>query len=108
MLRRLKLTLIGFGALAFIGITVYLVDIKLRCHDNGLMQEAAEKIANRRLGVAFNKKKAHEAFTLQNVQWQEEDHSWMFTYKSGECEVVIVIDNCGVADVGGVSEACIL
>lgn len=44
-------------------------------------------------------------FALESAKLQNGD--WMFTYATRDCTVDIIIDKCGVADVGGMTKECL-
>ena len=83
---------------------VYFVDRVIRCKENGLTYNNAFKVANEKLKVDFNN---HSSFELKDKEFDSSDKHWRFIYTSGDCSVSIIVDNCGVSDIGGFSKGCI-
>ena len=97
--------ILGLVALSLLAITLYLVDSKFRCSDDGLSQEQALAIANERLRVKFKGHRFEREFKLEKSQ-HEDDRSWLFYYQVADCSIIISVDKCGVADIGGISKGC--
>lgn len=92
--------------LVLLSIGVYFVDRMTRCTANGLARGDALRIADEKLKTKFKGEKLTNEFLLVSEQF-ESDKSWLFTYRAKDCTVAIIIDKCGVADIGGISKACI-
>ena len=103
-MRPIKVVL-GFVVLSLLALTVYLVDSIIRCSDDGLSQEKALAIANERLSVKFKGHRFERELKLQKSQ-HEDDRSWLFYYQVADCSIIISVDKCGVADIGGISKWC--
>lgn len=84
---------------------VYIADRMIRCTTKGLSRNDAVKIADKKLKTQFRNNPSVDEFVL--VAEQFDNRSWMFSYQLKDCYVDIIIDRCGVADVGGLSEGCI-
>lgn len=101
---RLKWITLALMALVLLISTLYIVDRITRCTTNGLARNDALKIADKKLKIQFRDHPSLDNFVLVGEQF--DDKSWMFTYQFKDCVVDIIIDRCGVADVGGLSEGC--
>lgn len=74
-----------------------------RCSSDGLSREDALKFANEKLSIQ-EKKYSTTEFTLKSAQKDGSD--WTFVYSAKDCTIDIIINKCGVADVGGLTRGC--
>lgn len=95
-----------FVASVLFVLSIYLIDRERRCKTNGLSRDEALEVANWKLGIQFRNSPLLHQFKLTSDQF-ESDKSWIFTYHAEGCVTYIIIDKCGVADVGGLSKGCI-
>lgn len=102
---RMKPIMLTMSTIALLLVAGYAVDSKLRCSDDGLSQGSALSIANERLRVKFNGHRIEREFKLEKSQL-DDDRSWLFYYQAADCSIIISVDRCGVADVGGISQGC--
>ena len=96
------------NALIVVGLLIIgllILDNFVRCKVNGLVRDDAIKVADRRLKTKFKGHYLENSFVLQSEQL-EDDKSWLFVYTGKDCVVGIIIDKCGVADIGGWSKGC--
>ena len=107
MRRQIKWTVCAFAALALILLGIYVFYIATRCSENGVARDDAKKIATEQLKLKFSKNALSNDFILEKEEFDAVDKSWIFTYRARDCTVAIIIDKCGVADVGGMSEGCL-
>lgn len=84
---------------------VHVVDRMIACTANGLTYTAALEISNRKLKTHMRNNASD--FVLIDSQFDNLQKWWGFSYKSNDCEIAIIIDECGEADIGGLSEGCI-
>lgn len=105
-LQKIKWIVYVFIALVLIALGLYFTGIKKHCKAEGLSREEALKIANWKLGIQFRASTLLRQFKLAAEQF-ESDKSWTFTYRADDCTAYIIVDKCGVTDVGGLSEGCI-
>ena len=102
----IKRTLIGFLLLILAICSVHFVDRMIHCNANGLSRDEALSIANWKLSIQLEK----NPDLLKNAklvsEQLEQDRSWLFNYQSSACSVSIIVDSCGVADVGGLTDGC--
>lgn len=84
-------------------VSAYFWDKAKRCEANGYTRENANKIAMKKLEIDFNN---FSSFMLKNEQFDEYDKNWMFTFKNDGCNVDVIVDKCGVSDIGGLTENC--
>jgi len=82
-------------------VGIYFSDKAIRCSKNGFTRSDVIKIANEKLEIDFN-----AYFLLKDEQFDNDDKSWNFTYSVEDCVVNVIIDRCGVSDVGGITEGC--
>lgn len=81
--------------------TVYFIDETIRCSSNGQKRIDAIKYSNKLLEVTFN----NHPFSLQSEQFDNFNKTWVFTY-IGICTVDIIVDKCGVVEIGGLTKGC--
>jgi len=76
-----------------------------KCDVEGVNGKQALAIANERLLVKFDKHRLERNFKLEKYL-QDDQLNWSFYYRAEECSVIIIVDSCGVADIGGMSLGC--
>lgn len=106
---RLQIKWFRFALLALVIalLSIHLIYKMTHCRANGLARSEALIIADRKLKTEFRGSFLSSEFTLEKERFENYDKSWVFTYRARNCKVDIVIDNCGVSDVGGMTEGCI-
>lgn len=87
-----------------LAIALFIYQSRIRCSTNGLSKDAALAVASEKL-FSLKKRYSNQLFVL--VASQEIDGEWIFRYTGKDCIVDIVVDKCGVTDVGGLNQACI-
>ncbi|RZI77647.1 MAG: hypothetical protein EOP38_28395 [Rubrivivax sp.] len=98
-----KIIKVAGGLLIVLLVTSLLHDYWWRCSSGGLDRDDALKIAKERL-EDLEKRYGTKEFVLKASEKESTD--WLFTYEFKGCTVDIIIDKCGVADVGGMSSGC--
>lgn len=98
-----KVVKAGCVALVCALVGVVLHDYWWRCSSDGLSKEAALTIANEKLSNQ-DKQISTDHFVLKSAQ--KEGSDWLFTYSAENCTLDIVINKCGVADIGGMTQSC--
>jgi hypothetical protein len=99
MKKKLILPILAIAVLLF---GAYIINNGVRCKKSGLMRDKAIEIAYDKLKIEFKK----AGFLLKNEQFEDSDKSWLFTYHEGDCVVDVIIDRCGVSNIGGLSAKC--
>lgn len=92
-------------ALSLLGFYVY--DRVHRCTLHGVPRKAALPVAEIKLRVTLANYPSVAEFKLIREQFDKTDDTWVFDFQENDCEVSIIIDKCGVSDVGGLSKGCL-
>lgn len=89
-------------------ILLHYIERAITCKEQGLKRAEALEIANWKLKIDFGDSSIFNKFKLksEDFQWFDSDPVWGFEYQAGTCEVVIIIDKCGTADIGGLTKDC--
>lgn len=105
-LQKVKWIMFVFIALTLLVFGIHFTDRAIHCKMDGLSRDEALKVANWKLGIQFRKSALLYQFKLTAEQ-VESDKSWIFTYRTDDCVAYIIVDKCGVTDVGGLSKNCV-
>jgi hypothetical protein len=97
-----KKVILPIFAIAVLLVGGYFLNNEIRCKESGLSRDKAVEIANEKIKIEFNE----VGFLLKNEQFEDSDKSWLFTYHTGDCAVDVIVDRCGVSDIGGLSVKC--
>ncbi|MDD0837951.1 hypothetical protein PSQ40_05135 [Curvibacter sp. HBC61] len=98
-----KVIVIGALTLIFLVVVSILHDYWWRCSSGGLSRDFALAIANEKLSAQEKKYQTAE-YSLKAILHHGDD--WMFTYEVKDCTIDIIVNKCGVADVGGLTRGC--
>ena len=98
----MAIVLIGFVLLT---ATAHVLDRMIACTANGLTRDAALKISNDKLKIHLRSKAPD--FALVESQFDTFKKWWTFSYRYRDCNIDIIVDECGVSDVGGLTEECV-
>lgn len=101
-LRQISLVILAIGA---IGPLIFFVADRMRCEKQGLTRESALRVASDRLFVHLKGGQLQGALKLTSAE-QDDDLSWMVRYQADGCLITIIVDRCGVADIGGLTKGC--
>ena len=109
--------IIQWALIIIIGVAILFISMEFlwretNCKAEGWERNAALEHADEKLKVtfespaySFDEKVALEDFVLVNEQFSY--GLWSFSYRAKDCFVDIIIDKCGISDIGGMSDACI-
>ena len=81
--------------------------VTINCTAHGLARDQALAIGVQKLETKFTDHPLHSEFKLAEEQFDPSDSSWMFSFRANACVVAIIIDKCGVSDIGGLSKSCL-
>ena len=88
-----------------IAVAVVATDYWRRCHGPTLTKVEAVDRAQKQLTRFLTSHHVHEAtFSVVDAQFESDTNSWLITYKSSTCSVIVITDRCHGDEIGAASE----
>lgn len=75
-----------------------------RCSAAALTREEAVQRAESRIGKFSASLGFHERFSQPSARFDDDSKSWIVTFRSPECMVMLVVDRCKRDDLGGTTD----
>ncbi len=97
MLRKVAKAVAVLVVFTFLGLLMR--DYWWRCSSTGLDEQVARNIAEEKV-------KRYGQANLALQYFQKDGSDWTFSYAGKDCIVHIVVDRCGIADIGGQTHRC--